>query len=117
MKGTLKGAAVGALIASAAALLLAPQSGKKTQANLKKLVETTKKDLSKKLKKMEKFTREEYDELFLSTMAQAAKKKAEASAVISDVSDILKNGWEEMKKEMRSTPASATKQSKKSTKK
>ena len=117
MKGTLKGAAVGALIASAAALLLAPSSGKKTQDNLKKLVESTKKDMHKKLKKMEAFTKEEYEQVFLSAMGRAAQKKQEAATLISDVSTILKSGWDEMKKEMKKEPAKRAKQTKQAKKK
>jgi gas vesicle protein len=113
MKGALKGAAVGALIASAAALLLAPQSGKKSQAELKKLLETTTKYLKKKLKTMESFTREEYDGVFLNTWALAEKKKQEAAVLVSDVTSILKSGWEEMKKEMKKKPTRQTKGSKK----
>lgn len=113
MKNTLKGAAVGALIASAAALLLAPQSGKKSQAQLAKLVEQTKKDMKKKMKKMESFTKDEYEQVFLSTMAQAAKKKQEAATLISDVSAIVKNGWDEMKKEMKQKPVQESQKSKK----
>ncbi|MBI4599377.1 YtxH domain-containing protein [Candidatus Uhrbacteria bacterium] len=113
MKGTLKGAAVGALIASAAALLLAPQSGKKTQAQLTKIVEQTKKDMQKKFKKAELFTRDEYEHVFLNAMAQAAKKKQEAALLISDVSAILKSGWDEMKREMKNVPSRQQSQGKK----
>lgn len=109
MKGTLKGAAVGALIASAAALLLAPKSGEKTRVDLAKLLDTASRDLQKKAKKIENITREQYEELFLTTLAQAAKKKEEAADLMSDVSGVLKKGWDDMRQELKTVQKSVKK--------
>ncbi|MEK7122725.1 MAG: YtxH domain-containing protein [Patescibacteria group bacterium] len=104
MKGTLKGAALGALVASAAALLLAPKSGKQTRANLKKLLDTTSSDLQKKAKKLQTMTKQQYEELFLHSLAQATKKKEEVADLLEDVSGVLERGWADVKKEMKKTP-------------
>ena len=109
MKGTLKGAALGALIASAAALLLAPKSGKKTRADLNKLLASAQKDLQKKAKKMQALSQQQYEELFLSTLAQAAKKKEEIADVLEDVTGVLKKGWEDIKLEMKTSKKTASK--------
>lgn len=101
MKGTLKGAALGALVASAAALLLAPKSGKKTRADLNKLLDTVSKDLQKKAKKMQNLSQSQYEELFLHSLAQAARKKEEIVDVLSDVATVLKKGWGDVRQELK----------------
>lgn len=109
MKGTLKGAALGALVASAAALLLAPKSGKKTRADLNKLLDTVSKDLQKKAKKMQNLSQAQYEELFLHSLAQAARKKEEIVDVLSDVAAVLKKGWGDVRQELkRSTSVKTT---------
>lgn len=117
MKGTLKGAAVGALIASAAALLLAPQSGKKSRTELQKLMDTASKDIQKKMKKVKTMTKEEYEHFFLKSLADATQKKQEAAAVIEDVSAIVKKGWEDIKQELQMKHKKQVKATKKGSKK
>lgn len=107
MKGALKGAALGALVASAAALLLAPKSGKKTRADLKRLLDSAQLDLQKKAKKMQTMSRQQYEELFLNSLAHAAKKKEEIADILEDVTDVLKRGWDEVKHEFKGTPKAA----------
>lgn len=102
MKGTLKGAALGAALAAVATLLLAPKTGKKTRQELSRLLDAAAVDLQKKTKKMQKISKEQYEGLFLNTLAQAAKKKEEAAELFSDVSAVLKKGWDDMKKELKS---------------
>lgn len=101
MKGTLKGAAIGALIASAAALLLAPQTGKKTRTELQKLMDAATKDVQAKMKKMKKMSKEEYEHFFLKSLADATQKKQEAAVIIEDVGAIVKKGWEDIKQELQ----------------
>lgn len=103
MKGTLKGAALGAALAAVATLLLAPQTGKKTRTELSRLLDSAAADLQKKAKKIQALSKEQYEELFLNTLAQTARKKEEAAELFADVSTVLKKGWEEMKKEMKSS--------------
>ncbi|MBI4252773.1 YtxH domain-containing protein [Candidatus Uhrbacteria bacterium] len=109
MKGTLKGAALGALVASAAALLLAPKSGRKTRADLKKLLDTASTDLQKKAKKIQNLSQAQYEELFLHSLAQAARKKEEIVDVLGDVAAVLKKGWSDVRQELKtSKPAKTT---------
>lgn len=109
MKGALKGAALGALVASAAALLLAPRSGKKTRADLKNLLDSAQHDLQKKAKKMQTMSRQQYEELFLNSLAHAAKKKEEIADILEDVTAVLKQGWDEVKREFKKAPNIAPK--------
>lgn len=107
MKGTLKGAALGAALAAVATLLLAPKTGKKTRQELSRLLDSASRDLQKKAKKIQALSKEQYEELFLNTLAQAAKKKEEATELFADVSAVLKKGWEDMKKELKSVERTA----------
>jgi len=117
MKGTLKGAAVGALIASAAALLLAPQSGKKSRVELQTLMDTASKDLQKKMKKMKALSKDQYEHFFLKSLAEAAQKKQEAAVIIDDVTTIIKRGWEDIKRELKTKPVKKASSSEKRAKK
>ncbi len=108
MKGTLKGAAFGALIASAAALLLAPSSGKKLRTDMKKFMDSTSADMKKQMKKMKGMSQSEYEHFFLKTLADAAQKKEDAAVIISDVREILKNGWNDIKQELKKKPLPKT---------
>lgn len=109
MKGALKGAALGALVASVAALLMAPKSGKKTRADLKNVLDSAQHDLQKKAKKMQALSRQQYEELFLNSLAHAAKKKEEIADILEDVTAVLKRGWDEVKRELKATPKIAPK--------
>lgn len=113
MKGALKGAALGAALAAVATLLLAPKSGKKARTDLKKLLDTASHDLAKKAKSIQHLSRAQYEELFLNSLAHAAKKKEDVAVVIDDVTQVLKKGWEDIRKELKA----ATQQKKTSGKK
>lgn len=101
MKGALKGAAFGAVLAAVGALLLAPKSGKKTRTDLMKLLDTASRDLVKKAKKMQHLSQTQYEELFLHSLAQAAKKKEEVADLLGDVTNVLKKGWTDVKQELK----------------
>jgi len=103
MKGALKGAAFGALVASAAALLLAPTSGKKTRADLVKLLHVTSQDLQKKAKRIHHLSKAQYEQLFLNSLTHTAKKKEEIAELIADVSSVLRKGWDDVRQELKQT--------------
>lgn len=112
MKGALKGAALGALVASAASLLLARKSGKKTRADLSKFLHSTSVNVQKRAKKMTNLSQDQYGELFLDSLASAAKKKEEVAELLSDVSTILKKGWDDVRRELNEASGKPTKKTK-----
>ncbi len=97
----LRGAAIGALLASVATLLLAPKSGKKTRADVQKLVSSLTKRLSKQLDQLTEVSKEAYDELVGKTVAEYARGKRLTKEFIDEVTGILKGSWKDIQKEIK----------------
>ncbi len=99
-KHFLKGATLGALLASTAALLFAPQRGTKTRKEALKLVGTFTKKLTSQAGEIKKLSKAAYDELVTETVADYSKGKKVAQESYGDIVKILKSNWTEIKKVM-----------------
>ncbi len=95
------GSAVGALLGTAAALLLAPQSGKKTRKELQKMSEEISGLVSTELPKLKKISKEAYEGLVDSTVKEYGKKKKLAETMWKDLSKTLKAQWKEVEKKVK----------------
>ncbi|MBI4239857.1 YtxH domain-containing protein [Candidatus Uhrbacteria bacterium] len=100
-KHFVKGAAIGAVLASIATLLLAPKAGKKTRSDVKKLVNSLSKKMSKEFASLSDLSRDRYEELVNRTMKEYTKGKKIAQDFIDDVSKNLKGNWKEVQKELK----------------
>lgn len=99
-KPFLKGAAFGALIASVATLFFAPQSGKKTQATVKKLVDSLSSRMIKESKNLKKMSRKGYEEMVMSAVKDFSKGSKMGTDYLNDVTAALKDRWDEFKTEL-----------------
>ncbi len=97
-KGFLKGAAIGALIASVATLFLAPKSGKKVRADVVKLVDGLTKRIVKEVENASDMSQEAYEKLVKKSVTEYAKNKKLASGYIAEVSDMLMDRWDDVRK-------------------
>lgn len=100
-KGFLKGAALGALIASAAALLCAPQSGKKTRKDAQKLATSLLKRMLKSARSLNVVSRDAYDKMIESSLAEYAKGKKITNEYLKEMKSILASHWGEVQKELK----------------
>lgn len=96
-KSFLKGATIGAIIASVAALLFAPQAGKKSRKEVTKLATILAKKISTQALSMKKLSKGAYDELVTQSVADYAKGKGLAKEYYDEVAKILKSNWKEVK--------------------
>lgn len=116
----IRGAALGALFASAAALLLAPKSGKKTREDVTRMASALSERLGKELDSAEAMSRERYDEIVHKTVGEYARGKKLAQGLVKDLSTVLGTYFDEVKKEIVTLKKSGEKnnhQKKKSAKK
>lgn len=95
------GSAVGALLGTAAALLFAPQAGKKTRKELQKMSEEVSSMVSTELPKLKKMSKEAYEELVDNTVKEYGKKKKLAETMWMDLSKTLKGQWKEVEKKIK----------------
>jgi len=116
-KGFLKGAAIGALIASVATLFMAPKSGKKTRADVKKLVDTLSSRIMKEAGSMANMSQETYDKLVNRSVADYAKGKSIATDYLDDVTTMLKKQWKFVQKELNENEKELVNQAAKAVKK
>ncbi len=99
-KNLLEGALAGAVLGAAAALLLAPMSGKKLRNDIKKTSADFYKTLAPKLKKLKTLSEDEYQMLVKTAATQYAKakkmSKSEADALMKEA----RSSWKELKKHL-----------------
>lgn len=100
VKSFLKGATIGALFASAAALLLAPKSGKRTQKDVQKLVGSVSKKLGKQFEKVSGMSKEQYQAIIEKSVAEFSRGKAFAREHIDELMKILNARWQDVRKEL-----------------
>ncbi len=99
-KPFLKGAAFGALIASVATLFLAPQTGKKTQASVKKLVDSLSDEMLKRTKNLKKMSRSGYEEMVVSAVKNFSKSSKVGKEYLDDVALALKDRWDDFRQDL-----------------
>lgn len=99
--GFLKGAAIGAIIASVATLFLAPKSGKKVRTDVTKLVNTLSKRIIAQAKTLNTMSQSTYEELVARSVADYAKGKKLTKSYMGEVSGILNSRWKEVQKELK----------------
>ncbi len=100
-KGFLKGAALGAIIASAAALLCAPQAGKKTRKDAQKLAQSMLKRMLKSAKSLNTVSRDAYEKMIEASLSEYARGKKITSAYLQEMKSILTSHWSEVQKELK----------------
>lgn len=96
----LKGAAIGAVFASAAALLMAPKSGKKTQKDVQKLVATLSKKIGKQLEDVAGMSKEQYSAIIEKSVAEFSRGKIFAREHIDELMRLLNTRWADVRKEL-----------------
>lgn len=100
-KGFLKGAALGALIASAAALLCAPQSGKRTRKDAQKFTHTMLKKMLGKARSLHSISKETYEKMLDSSLADYSKGKKITSSYLHEMKALLSSHWNEIQKVLK----------------
>lgn len=100
-KGFLKGATIGAIIGAAAALLLAPKSGKEMRDDVKKMAQDLSKMISEKVSMMKEVSQESYERIVDEVVADYKKGKQVAEEEWDKVRSELKSKWGEVKSEMK----------------
>lgn len=100
-KGFLKGAALGALIASAAALLCAPQSGKKTRKDAEKFANAVLKKMLRQARSLSSLSKDAYEKMIDSSLADYSKGKKITSSYLNEMKDILSGHWNEVRKVLK----------------
>ncbi len=100
-KGFLKGAALGVLLASAAALLCAPQSGKRTRKDAQKLANSLLKRMLKQARSLNSLSKDAYEKMVETSLAEYAKGKKITSEYLNEMKAILKGHWGEVQKELK----------------
>ncbi|MDP2656154.1 MAG: YtxH domain-containing protein [bacterium] len=120
-KPFMKGAAFGALIAGVATLFLAPQSGKKTHKDVKKLIDTFSKQFLVQSKNLKKMSRGAYEDMVMASVKDFSKSSKIGKEYLNDVAIALKDRWEDFKnglelEEMIDTKTPITKSAKSSKK-
>lgn len=102
-KSFLKGATIGAVFASAAALLLAPKSGKRTQKDVLKLVATLSKKIGKELEHVSGMSKEQYQAIITKSVAEFSRGKTFAREHIDELMNLLNTRWTDVRKELSET--------------
>ncbi len=100
-KHFVKGAAIGAILASIATLFLAPKTGKKTRSDVKKIVNSLTKKMSKEISGLTELSKDKYDEIVSRSIKEYVKGKKVATGFVDDVSKVLKSNWKEIQKELK----------------
>ena len=96
-----KGALLGALIGTVAALLTTSKTGKERQAELKKMSSELFGKILKEVEKMKMMSKEKYDEVVEKAVAEYGKKKKLAEATVKEVMGELKSKWAEIQKNLK----------------
>lgn len=99
--GFLKGAMIGVLIGTAAALLTTKKTGKERQAELKKMHPELFAAIVKEVEKMKVMSKEKYDEIVEMAVKKYGKNKKMAEKQIKEAIADLKSKWTEIQKQMK----------------
>jgi len=99
-KSFLKGATIGALFASTAALLLAPKSGKKTQKDVQKLVGSVSKKIGKQFEDVSSMSKEQYQAIIEKSVMEFSRGKKIAREYIDELMNLLNARWQDVCKEL-----------------
>lgn len=97
----LKGALIGALIGTAAALLTTKKTGKERQAELKKMHPELFEAIVKEVEKVKAMSKTKYDELVEKAVRKYGKNRKMAESQIKEAIMNLKGKWVEIKKHMK----------------
>lgn len=96
-KGVLAGAVAGVI----GGILLAPKSGQETREDIAKYYVQIKRDLIKELEKLQKFTKETYDDVVNKIVDRYEHDKKIGIKEATKVKKELKNGYENVKKAVK----------------
>lgn len=111
-KNFVKGATIGALLASVATLFLAPKSGKGTRGEVSKIVSSVSKKIAKELEEKSTLTKDTYDEIIRTSLREYGRGKGKAKEFISDLSSVFQEHFPELTKSL--SQVSGKKKAKKS---
>lgn len=100
-KDFFKGALLGALIGTVAALLTTSKTGKERQMELKKMSSELFGKILKEVEKTKIMSREKYEEAVEKAVKEYGKKKKLAEATVKEVMGELKNKWTEIQKHLK----------------
>jgi gas vesicle protein len=100
-KDFFRGALLGALLGSAAALLTTSKTGKQRREEIKKLSSDLSGKIVKEVQKMKELSQEQYEAVVERVVREYGKKKKVAKATLEEVIDELKDKWVEIKKGLR----------------
>lgn len=100
-KNFFKGITIGALVATAATLLLAPKSGQKTQKDVKKFVKTVTKRMEKEFGDLSEISKEKYEIIVSSALKEYARTSKVAKNFVTEAQELLKKQWSEIQKELK----------------
>lgn len=100
-KAFFRGALLGALLGSAAALLTTSKTGKQRREEIKKISSGLFGKIVKEIQKMKELSREKYEAVVEKVVREYGKNKKVAKATLEEVIDELKDKWVEIKKGLR----------------
>ncbi|HUT22110.1 MAG TPA: YtxH domain-containing protein [Candidatus Bipolaricaulota bacterium] len=100
-KTFLAGAAIGAVIGAAAAILLAPKSGKQTRADIKNLAKEMSGKIIGEVEKAKSMTKDKYEKIVDGVVAEYKKKKKTANKTLDEINKELKARWRDVQKELK----------------
>ncbi len=96
-----KGALLGALIGTAAALLTTKKTGAERRAELKKMSSDLFAKILKEVEKMKTLSKEKYEEVVEKAVREYGKRRNMAKAQINAVAEDLKGKWADVKKHVK----------------
>lgn len=96
-----KGALIGVLIGTVAALLTTTKTGKERRSELKKMSSELFAKILKEIEKMKVISKERYEEVVEKAVKDYGKKKKLAKAKINELTAELKEKWAEIKKNLK----------------
>jgi gas vesicle protein len=96
-----KGALLGALIGTAAALLTTTKTGAERRAELKKMSNNLFSRLLKEVEKMKKMSKEKYNEMVEKVVTEYGRKKKLAKVQVTEMIDELKGKWADIQKHIK----------------
>ncbi len=96
-----KGALLGALIGTAAALLTTKKTGEERRAELKKMSSDLFAKILKEVEKMKVMSKEKYEEVVEKAVVEYGKRKKMAKTQVQEVMEELKSKWADIQKHMK----------------
>lgn len=100
-KDFLKGALIGALIGTAAALLTTKKTGKERKAELKKMSSDLFAKILKEVEKMKVVSKEKYNTVVKKAVMEYGKRKKMAEAQVAEVVEELQGKWTDIQKHLK----------------